>query len=526
MKTKASRAWTAVAAAAFLMSGCGSAPPERPPERRVRSRPGPARAAAATPPGHWDRLPHGRQVARYLMHYAHERDLDCGPHACKQAGIARWRLPPVVRVHEGATALEAAQTRYAVALVNRALPYRSHVRIGAPTRTAVPGGDDWYEAVPEGTMTVQFVERSASQCPEEGGCANAWDDGTPHNVWNRTRDRWDAGDISRGFVLINRERYEGHPPHVIVTTLVHELLHAVGLFGGPDPVPGASVYGHLPDGTPGTLMAYETDPNILAGHGRLPTLDEAALIALYGPNAIGSTAPEALYEQLADWAAAPAAQVRDMTAPIASVRYVRKRLERGDVYEHRWAGETRDVEFTYLGNGAIRGCYVAPPRSCQRGTVGGDGDELYNVRTQTAPLPVRYGVLESNGVLVPWTEGPVSPHYGGALKGSATWSGGLAGLTPGLDPVEGDAAIILTFGAVRHDGAAAFTALEYGETGEVWGDGDLHYTLAGAGNTFHSTAGGPDAGDVNGRLYGFRHDGAAGTLERHDLTAAFGATKE
>ena len=44
--------------------------------------------------------------------------------------------------------------------------------------------------------------------------------------------------------------------------------------------------------------------------------------------------------------------------------------------------------------------------------------------------------------------------------------------------------------------------------------------LAGAGVTLHST------GDVNGRLYGFRHEGAAGTLERVDLTAAFGAVRE
>ena len=60
-------------------------------------------------------------------------------------------------------------------------------------------------------------------------------------------------------------------------------------------------------------------------------------------------------------------------------------------------------------------------------------------------------------------------------------------------------------------------------TGVRWGDGDLHYTLAVQGNRFQQTGG--DAGGLTGRFVGRAHEGAVGTLERSDLTAAFGASR-
>ena len=94
-------------------------------------------------------------------------------------------------------------------------------------------------------------------------------------------------------------------------------------------------------------------------------------------------------------------------------------------------------------------------------------------------------------------------------------------------------------------GTADFTALEtWGPnvapgaagTGTMWLDGDLGYTIAVRGGTtppgqaghlsyvFRETGG--DAGRLTGIFTGQNHEGAAGTLERTDLTAAFGATRD
>ena len=56
-----------------------------------------------------------------------------------------------------------------------------------------------------------------------------------------------------------------------------------------------------------------------------------------------------------------------------------------------------------------------------------------------------------------------------------------------------------------------------------WGDGDLAYNIAIRGNSFRETGG--DAGTLTGIFVGRAHEGAAGTLERSDLTAAFGAAR-
>ena len=68
-----------------------------------------------------------------------------------------------------------------------------------------------------------------------------------------------------------------------------------------------------------------------------------------------------------------------------------------------------------------------------------------------------------------------------------------------------------------------------------WGDGDLRYAIAVHGGeitagraghtayTFRETGG--DAGRLTGTFTGQNHEGVAGTLERSDLTAAFGGSR-
>ena len=83
------------------------------------------------------------------------------------------------------------------------------------------------------------------------------------------------------------------------------------------------------------------------------------------------------------------------------------------------------------------------------------------------------------------------------------------------------------------DGRADFTELQSWNadttpgalgTGTQWYTGALGYTIAVGRNYLRSTGG--DAGTVNGQFYGTSHEGVAGSVERDDLTASFGARRE
>ena len=145
-----------------------------------------------------------------------------------------------------------------------------------------------------------------------------------------------------------------------------------------------------------------------------------------------------------------------------------------------------------------------------------------------------FGVALRNGYAEPYAYGPW-PAAGDlannpALSGSATWNGALLGFTPDAAAVAGDATIMVNLAPMT--GRAAFTGLEtWGAnkapgakgSGSTWLDGDLGYTIAVSGKTFRETGG--DDGSLTGIFTGRSHEGAAGTLERSDLTAAFGATR-
>ena len=143
-----------------------------------------------------------------------------------------------------------------------------------------------------------------------------------------------------------------------------------------------------------------------------------------------------------------------------------------------------------------------------------------------------FGVALRNGYAEPWVSGavPRTTLAGNqALSDRVTWEGALLGFSA-ENPVAGDASIAVNLGALT--GAADFTGLESwaagsapgaAGTGTMWGDGDLGYSIEVAGNTFWETGG--DEGVLTGIFTGAAHEGAAGTLERSDLTAAFGASR-
>ena len=140
---------------------------------------------------------------------------------------------------------------------------------------------------------------------------------------------------------------------------------------------------------------------------------------------------------------------------------------------------------------------------------------------------VSFGVRANNGIRTPWTRGQLSR---GAPAGSASWIGKLIGFTPLEEAVTG--AADLSIDLSRLTGVLLFDDMERWSvghapengSGETWNDGDLSYGIQVSGNTFVRTSG--DDGEVKGAFYGTDYEGAAGTLERSDLTAAFGAMRQ
>ena len=149
-----------------------------------------------------------------------------------------------------------------------------------------------------------------------------------------------------------------------------------------------------------------------------------------------------------------------------------------------------------------------------------------------APVGAAFGVAFRNDLARPWAFGlePLSPiAENQELHGNATWDGALLGFTPKGSSVAGDAEITVDLGPLT--GRADFTDLEersspkWQDAGQwsMWGDGDLGYTIAVSGNTIRETGG--DEGVLTGAFVGRQHEGAVGTLERSDLSAAFGGSR-
>ena len=146
---------------------------------------------------------------------------------------------------------------------------------------------------------------------------------------------------------------------------------------------------------------------------------------------------------------------------------------------------------------------------------------------------VSFGVSHRHGVSVPWTNGStpnVALAENPSISGTVTWNGGLVGFTSSEQPVSGGAEISVDLSTLT--GRANFSDLESWPVGQapgqlgagsMWGDGDLGYTLSVSGNYLRSTGG--DNGIVAGNFYGNDHVDVAGSLERDDLAAAFGASR-
>lgn len=357
-------------------------------------------------------------------------------------GLARFTMAPTVRIAQGTLDHTRALIHHAVALINRELPWQWHLQIGsdAPPLAAI-------DSIPNNQIFIDFAPFSdwnTSRLGRPGARGRAQLD--IRREYDFAQRRLENKVLNSAHVWMVPETEFRHELH-LMSVLVHELIHAVGLHGHVD----ASEF-------PDSLMR---DISLLfIRQGRIPEIDGAALRAIYTRYNTGTEPEELTVTSLGPW-------------------------------------ETTQTNLT--------------------GSIG----------------VVSFGVTHRNDVGVPWTSGPEPSTALGnnrTTMGTATWNGGLVGFTPNKQSVGGNAEISVNMGTLA--GRADFTALQswsVGQppgalgTGTTWGDGDLRYTISVSGNYLQSTGG--DEGTVAGNFYGSNHEGVAGSLERSDLTAAFGASR-
>jgi hypothetical protein len=370
-------------------------------------------------------------------------------------GLAAFTSRPVLRIAEGTSAEHRRLTLEAVARVNAALPWGRRILIGDPAPAPPPGANaaavfTWRDIVDEienvdGQISVDFAAFSEARIGGRAQLEYAWECGYDE-CYHRAADaerHWKTKGMRAARVVIDHSKYAGRR-NAMRDTLMHELVHALGLSGHPPK-------SRFPD----SMMPNPSDPQPFL---YLPAIDADALWAAYTRFDIGTES----FESLGPWT-----------------------------------------------------------------------DTSFHLRADSEDVGA-FGVGIRNGLARPWAFGPM-PNTdladNRALSGSATWNGVLLGFTPEAHTVAGAARIGVDLSSLA--GHADFTELEsFGVraspgapgTGTQWLDGDLGYTIAVRGNVFQETGG--DAGTLSGHFTGGGHEGAVGTLERRDLSAAFGAERQ
>lgn len=145
---------------------------------------------------------------------------------------------------------------------------------------------------------------------------------------------------------------------------------------------------------------------------------------------------------------------------------------------------------------------------------------------------VQFGVhnLQYGSALIPWVDaGYVATPEPDALLGRASYRGDLVGYTASGFAASGDTRLSVNFntgsGSVRFDKIQAYD----GTTWSMWNRRGFRYDLNLYAHYFDSSADRRDQDgipDVVGAFYDWDAEVAAGTLQRPEITAAFGAEKD
>ncbi len=141
---------------------------------------------------------------------------------------------------------------------------------------------------------------------------------------------------------------------------------------------------------------------------------------------------------------------------------------------------------------------------------------------------VHFGVdsLDHGTAVIPWLDaGHIAAPRLNELSGRASYSGTLVGYAANGTALYGDADLNVHFG--RGTGEARFHRIIDWD-GNWWNRNGYRYDLGLHGHYFDSSSDARDRDgipDVAGAFYGFEAETAAGTLQRPEITAAFGAVK-
>ena len=294
--------------------------------------------------------------------------------------------------------------RRAVAIVNRSLP--------ASKRLAITYTDQTFAGTAIGT-TVSYSDQQRVRLGEIHA-----------EIWPYFRDSagigWTNGN--KGFAFVH-ESVMAADPEYAVQTMVHEIMHALGLMGHPH-------HTHT------SVLSYQHQSTVVFDN--VPLVDMAVLYDMNG------------------WG--------------------------------YWSGNIKTVMDTADG--------------------------------------VQFGVhdLEYGTVLIPWVDAGFMPlPHEDALRGKATWTGSLVGKTTGFaQDVYGVAELGVDFDN-NFDAWANFHTIRRWN-GTMWNRRGWSYNLY--VNDYYFDSDDRDGiPDVVGAFYGAGAEVAAGTLQRPEITAAFGAKK-
>ena len=206
-------------------------------------------------------------------------------------GFMTFDTPPTVRLIQGTSAALSDYAVRAVQLINAALPRESRLLFSsdpAPTLRDL-------EAVPDGEIFVDFSPWDTSSGGSSGVTYSLWQGSRRTKAYifidpaktidriEHAKDRIEeSAERSQGQLRDIQAYYEAYT----LSTVVHELIHAIGMNGHADPIRFAE-----------SVMSYTDD--LLPGHALFP-VDREVLLASHSVLEPGASA-EQIVEDLGEW---------------------------------------------------------------------------------------------------------------------------------------------------------------------------------------------------------------------------------
>ena len=136
-------------------------------------------------------------------------------------GLVRFASPPIVRLAEGATDREWAATVYAVALINRALPYDHHLTIGpdAPAGAIQQQSEEWragrgFPGIPDGQLFVEFFDHRPAYAATSAIGFAALD---LEHEYDSRQGRLEKKRVRASAALMEREHFRSRPDRLAVS---------------------------------------------------------------------------------------------------------------------------------------------------------------------------------------------------------------------------------------------------------------------------------------------------------------------